>query len=96
MFHLQSVDSQTNPRPRGTNNGQPHANEYRMVSNNNSYIEAYTASSQALTNAISHMAKSVDTAEFSDAFWGVQQASERCKQIRATREVTFDAPVILT
>jgi len=67
-----------------------------MVSNNSSYIEEYTASSQALTNAISHMAKSVDSSDFSDAFWRVQQASARCKQIRATREEAYDTPVILT
>jgi hypothetical protein len=44
----------------------------------------YRAAALALTVAVSEMAKSLDTPKFSDAFWNVQRASERCKRLRAT------------
>jgi hypothetical protein len=43
----------------------------------------YRAAALALTVAVSEMAKSLDTLEFSNSFWKVQRASERCKQLRA-------------
>jgi hypothetical protein len=47
------------------------------------FSQDYRAAALALTIAVSEMVKSMDTPEFSDAFWRVQQASERCKQMRA-------------
>jgi len=49
--------------------------------------EQYSDASLMLTNAISELVKSVDTRDFNKAFWRVQQASERCKRVRATIEI---------
>jgi len=50
------------------------------------FPEDYRTVALALTIAVSEMAKAVDTREFSNAFWRVQQASERCKRLRAAMD----------
>ena len=50
------------------------------------YNAQYTIASQALTNALSELAESVDTSDFSRAFWKVQRASRQCKQVREAAE----------
>ena len=46
----------------------------------------YKAAALELTIAVSDMIKSVDSPEFSDAFWKVQLASERLKRLRAAMD----------
>jgi hypothetical protein len=48
----------------------------------NNLPRAYRVASLELTIALSEMAKSLGTPAFSDTFWKVQQASERCKRMR--------------
>ena len=43
----------------------------------------YRAAALDLTIALSEMAKSLETPDFHDAFWRVQRASEKCKNLKA-------------
>ena len=46
----------------------------------------YKTAALELTIAVADMTKALDTPEFNDAFWRVQQASARLKRLRAAIE----------
>lgn len=54
-----------------------------MASDNHQLSEEYRAAALELTIAVSEMVKSLDTPQFSGAFWKVQQANERCNRLRS-------------
>ena len=57
-----------------------------MANNLPRSTQAYRAAALDLTLALSEMTKSLGTPGFTDTFWKVQQASERCKRLRAAAD----------
>jgi hypothetical protein len=50
------------------------------------FSQDYKTAALGLTLAIADMTKALNTPEFNDAFWKVQQASDRLKQMRASTD----------
>ena len=50
------------------------------------FSQEYKSATLGLTLAVSDMINALDTPEFDDAFWKVQQASERVKRLRSSME----------
>ena len=67
-----------------------------MATNPNGVPRDYQAAALDLTIALSEMAKSLETPYFTDAFWRVQRASERCKNLKEAMIPSRVGRVIVT
>lgn len=50
------------------------------------FSQDYKTAALALTMAVADMTKALDTPEFKEAFWRVQEASEHLKRLRAAMD----------